>query len=172
MSAATTVSHVHFEPALGTERSNNPSLGIAENILKNGSACIAVQDGSMFPWFRSGDLVFVRRCGFEFVSAGDSILFEEHGKLKLHRVTRRIANHTAGAVGTLLLTKGDASNSHDALVCPDQFLARAIRIHRRNRHIDLESLGRKVIARIIARISAALPVVYRPLRAVKSMLFA
>ena len=172
MSAATTVSHVHFKPALGSDRSHRAVQDIPESVRKSGSACISVHDGSMFPWFRSGDSVFVRRCDFESVSAGDVILFEQGSELLLHRVIRRVSKSAAPGASPLLVTKGDAANSEDAPVAAKQFLGRAIRIHRRKRHIDLESLERKTASKMIARISAFMPLVYRPLRAMKTLLFA
>jgi signal peptidase I len=174
MSATSAVSHVHFEPSMEVPRGSRRAHTLSENIMKHGSACVSILDGSMFPWFRLGDLVFIRRCDFERVRAGDVVLFEHNGELLLHRAIRRIRNMGApGAeVGTLLVTKGDARDTEDTPVSAREFLGRAIRIHRRRRHIDLESLGRRFISRIIARIADAMPLVYRPLRAVKNMLFA
>lgn len=171
MSAASTVSHVHFEPALGSNRSHRPAQTILENVLKNGSASIAIHEGSMFPWFRSGDAVFIRRCDFESVSIGDVILFEQGSELLLHRVIRRIPMEVTRGAGALLVTKGDAANQEDSPVASKQFLGRAIRIHRRKHHIDLESLERRIVSKMVARVSALMPLAYRPLRAVK-MLFA
>jgi signal peptidase I len=174
MSAASAVSHVHFEPSVEVPRGNHPLHTISENILKHGSACVSILDGSMFPWFRSGDLVFIRRCDFERVRVGDVVLFEHDGELLLHRVIRRIRNAGAAAAdaGTLLVTKGDARDGEDAPVSAREFLGRAIRIHRRRRHIDLESLERQFVSRIIARIADAMPLAYRPFRAIKNLLFA
>ncbi len=174
MSATSAVSHVHFEPSMEVLRGNRPAKTISENIMEHGSACVSILDGSMFPWFRSGDLVFIRRCDFERVCAGDVVLFEHDGELLLHRVIRRIRNVGAAAadVATVLVTKGDARDGEDAPVSASEFLGRAIRIHRRRRHIDLESLERKFISRIIARIADAMPLVYRPLRAIKNLQFA
>ena len=172
MSAATTVSHVHFEPALGSDRSQRTTQNIPESVRKGGSVCISVHDGSMFPWFRSGDSVFVRRCDFKSVSPGDVVLFEQGSELLLHRVIRRVSKSAVAGAGPLLLTKGDAANSEDAPVASTQFLGRAIRIHRRKRHIDLESLERRIVSNMVARISLWMPLVYRPLRAVKTLLFA
>lgn len=174
MSATSAVSHVHFEPSMEVPRGSRPAHTLSENILKHGSACVSILDASMFPWFRSGDLVFIRRCDFERVRTGDVVLFEHDGELLLHRVIRRIRNAGAAAAdaGTLLVTKGDARDGEDVPFSESEFLGRAIRIHRRRRHIDLESLERRFISRIIARIADAMPLVYRPLRAAKNMLFA
>ena len=125
----------------------------------------------MFPWFRAGDLVFIRRCDFESVSVGDVILFEQGGELLIHRVIRRIPVVTASGSESFLVTKGDAAIVEDSPVAAKQFLGRAIRVHRRKRHIDLESLERKMIARILAHLSDFAPVAIWPLRALK-MLFA
>jgi signal peptidase I len=171
MSAASTVSQVHFEPTLGSNRSHRPAHTTLESVLKNGSVSIAIHEGSMFPWFRSGDAVFVRRCEFESVSVGDVILFERGSELLLHRVIRRVSKEVTLGAGALLVTKGDAANYEDSPIVAKQLLGRAIRIHRRKHHIDLESLERKITSKIIARVSAWMPLVYRPLRAVK-MLFA
>lgn len=140
--------------------------------MKHGSACISILGGGMFPWFRSGDLVFVRRCPFDAVSKGDVVLFECGGELLLHRVIRKLKTAASGEAGTLLVTKGDARDGEDAPVSPREFLGRAIRIHRRKRHIDLESFERRFVSRVIAAIAEAMPLVYRPLRAAKSILFA
>jgi signal peptidase I len=175
VSVATAVSPVHldhFESQRGLGRREHPAKLVSEKIRSHGSACVSVRDGSMFPWFRSGDLIFVRRCDFEGVSAGDVVLFEQDGELLLHRVIRRTSNEVAGGTKSPLVTKGDARNREDAPVSAKQFLGRAIRVHRGKRHIDLESIERRFLGRALARISGGLPVLYRPLRAVKALLLA
>lgn len=152
-------------------RGNRPAHTISETVRKHGSACISILSGGMFPWFRSGDLVFVRRCHFEAVSEGDVVLFEYGGELLLHRVIRKIKTAASGGAGTLLVTKGDARDGEDAPVSASEFLGRAIRIHRRKRHIDLESFERRFVSRLIAGIAEAMPLVYRPLRAARNILF-
>ena len=61
--------------------------------------CFRVFGASMFPWIRSGDLVFARRFGYEQASPGDVILFERNDRLFVHRVLRRAAD------GSSLITK-------------------------------------------------------------------
>lgn len=171
MSTAATVSHVQFEPSLGNDRGLRTPQTVPEIVRKNGSACISIHEGSMFPWFRAGDLVFIRHCNVESVSVGDVILFEQGSELLIHRVIRLIPVVAAPGSGSLLVTKGDAAIVEDSPVAAKQFLGRAIRIHRRKRHIDLESLERRMIARIIAHLSEFAPIAIWPLRVLK-MLFA
>jgi signal peptidase I len=118
----------------------------------------------MFPWIRSGDLVFARSYGYEQVSPGDVILFERDDRIFVHRTIRR-AKAEAG-----LITKGDALDRKDAPVSKSEFLGRVIRIHRNSRHIDIESLGWVLMGRILASISKASSFFYRPGRALKHLL--
>ena len=55
------------------EKESNP---IAAKLRADGSVCFRVLGASMFPWIRSGDLVFVRRFAYEQASRGDVVLFE------------------------------------------------------------------------------------------------
>jgi hypothetical protein len=112
----------------------------------------------MFPWLRSGDQVFVRRWNFEMLRPGDVILFERDEQFFVHRVLSRIS--AEGKVAT----KGDALDTLDAPVTREEFLGRATRIHRRKRHIDIESLGQVIAARFLARISTLSRFIYAPLR--------
>lgn len=112
----------------------------------------------MFPWIRPGDLVFVRRCEFSMVKPGDVILFEQGERYFVHRVLEKVS------AGSVLITKGDAQDGADAPALQEQFLGRAIRIHRGRRHIDLESPGLVMLGRFLARVSRLSPLVYRPLR--------
>ena len=150
---------------------------MAEKLRRNGSVCFRVVGASMFPWVRSGDLVFVRKCAFEQVSRGDVILFERDERLFVHRVLRdaKIAAGCGaaprGSLVAKLTTKGDALDREDAPVLRAEFLGRVIRVHRGSRHIDMESISRLLIGRFLAGISRASFVYYRPMRAVKHLLF-
>lgn len=137
---------------------------IAAKIRANGSVCFRVLGASMFPWIRSGDLVFARSFGYEQVSPGDVVLFEREERIFVHRTIRRARADAA------LITKGDALDSEDAPVSRSEFLGRVIRIHRDTRHIDIESLGWVLMGRILARISKASSLLYRPGRALKHLL--
>jgi signal peptidase I len=148
------------------------AAGIAEQIRTHGSVCIQVRGMSMFPWIRPGDLVFVRRSSCVAVKAGDVILFQRDGRYFLHRVLRRgkdsgVASGREAQAAPTLETKGDALDGPDQRVSEAQFLGRAVRIHRRRRHIDLHSLGQTLLGRFLSFVSPASFVLYRPLRSAK-----
>jgi signal peptidase I len=145
---------------------------ISAKIRASGSACFRVLGASMFPWIRSGDFVFVRRSALESASVGEVILYERNQRLFVHRVIRRLADESAGRGTSLLITKGDALDGKDTPVLEAEFLGRVTRIHRGQRHIDLESLGRIILGRSLAFVSPASFLVYRPLRILKQTLFA
>jgi len=142
---------------------------ISRKIRAQGSVCLRVLGGSMTPWIRSGDLVFIKRFDFERVSLGDVVLFERDGRFFAHRMIGRAQGIRAGEKVARLITKGDALDGLDAPVSQDEFLGRATRIHRGRRHIDLESFNRIVFGRIVARFSRISPLLYRPLRFAKHL---
>jgi signal peptidase I len=147
---------VACEPA--SPSSLNSAATIAEQIRTNGSVCLRVYGMSMFPWIRPGDLVFVRRCEFSTVRPGDVVLYERDERYFVHRVLEK------AHAGNALISKGDSLDGTDGPVLAEQFLGRAIRLHRRQRHIDLQSLAHVVLGRVLARLSPASPLLYRPLR--------
>jgi len=144
---------------------------ISRKVRSQGSVCLRVLGGSMTPWIRSGDLVFIKRYDFERVSAGDVILFERDGRFFVHRMIARAQSIRSGEKIARLITKGDALDGLDAPVSPEEFLGRATRIHRGHRHIDMESFNRIVLGRVVARFSRMSPLVYRPLRFAKHLFF-
>jgi hypothetical protein len=125
----------------------------------------------MFPWIRSGDLVFVRSFAYEQASRGDVVLFERGDRLFAHRVIRSAMAGSGGKERAALITKGDALDRADEPVTRSEFLGRVIRVHRGNRHIDMESMERVMIGRLIARFSRTSFALYRPARVVKHLLF-
>jgi signal peptidase I len=142
---------------------------ISRKMRSYGSVCLRVLGGSMTPWIRSGDLVFIKRYDFERVSAGDVILFEREGRFFVHRMIGREQTVQAREKVVRLITKGDALDGQDTPVSREEFLGRAIRVNRRHRHIDLESINRIVLGRIVARFSRMSPLLYRPLRFAKHL---
>jgi signal peptidase I len=173
MSASSAVSPARIEPKrLAVPPSAPRANYISEKVRKNGSACFRVLGQSMFPWIRSGDFVFVRRCAFDAASVGEVILYERDRRLFVHRVIRRVTNGSTGRSGSLLVTKGDALDGKDAPVSEAEFLGRITRIHRGRRHVDLEFLGRTLLGKFLALVSPASFLLYAPLRALKRFLFA
>ena len=143
---------------------------ISGKIRSQGSVCLRVLGGSMTPWIRSGDLVFIKRFEFERVSAGDVVLFERDGRFFVHRIIGRAQSIKAGERVPRWITKGDALDGLDAPVSPEEFLGRATRIHRGRNHVDLESFHRIFLGHILARFSRVSPLLYRPVRFAKHLL--
>lgn len=150
------------------EKDSNP---IAAKLRADGSVCFQVLDASMFPSIRPGDLVFARKFSYEQAWPGDVVLFERRGRLFVHRVIRGGVSRAGATQHRDLITKGDALDSEDEPVTRAEFLGRVIRVHRGNRHIDMESMGRVMIGRLIARVSRTSFALYRPVRVVKHLLF-
>ena len=150
------------------EKESNP---IAAKLRADGSVRFRVLGASMFPWIRSGDLVFVRSFAYEQASRGDVVLFEREERLFVHRVIRSVVGGAGGKERGELITKGDALDGEDKPVTRTEFLGRVIRVHRGNQHIDMESMGRVMMGCLIARFSRASFVLYRPARFVKHLLF-
>jgi hypothetical protein len=118
----------------------------------------------MFPWIRRGDLAFVRRFNFHNLSAGNVILVERGGRLRLTTVVTPFANHSPAGHGTFVVTQGSLSEAGGHEVSQDQFVGKVIRIHRRRRHIDLESASRLILGRLLARIVPLVELVFAPVR--------
>jgi len=142
---------------------------ISRKIRSQGSVCLRVLGGSMTPWIRSGDLVFVKRFDFERVSTGDVILFERADRFFVHRIIGRRRFMPGGKEQVRVITKGDALDGVDAPVSAEEFLGRATRIHRGHRHIDLESLTHILLGRVLAHFSRMSPLLYRPIRFAKHL---
>jgi signal peptidase I len=156
------ISPHHAAPSTGAQVHTNT---IGSKIRAQGSASVRILNGDMFPWMRSGDQVFVRRWNFELLRPGDVILFERDQEFFVHRV---LSVERDGAERRLI-TKGDALDSADAAVSAEQFVGRATRIHRGKRHIDIQSLGQRTAARVIARLSRFSRLWHAPLRNVRRL---
>ncbi len=81
------------------------------------------------------------------------MLFERAGRLFVHRVIRAAVAGAGRRERGALITKGDALDAKDEPVTRAEFLGRVIRVHRGNRHIDMGSMGRVMMGRLIARFS-------------------
>lgn len=143
---------------------------ISRKIRSQGSLCLRVLGGSMTPWIRSGDLVFIKRFDFVSLSVGQVILFERDGRFFVHRVIGRVQAASGGKDAPLRITKGDALDGNDAPISAAEFLGRATRIHRGHRHVDLESFSQLLLGRLLGRFSPMSRLIYRPLRFGKRLL--
>jgi signal peptidase I len=165
VSAASALSRfpIDQEPRRGSLNSSVPQ-SIADKVRIGGSAIIRVVASSMYPWMRPGDQAFIRRYDFSQVKAGDVILYERANRFFIHRVVRRINRPGLAGNVNLLVVKGDALDRPDAPLSAKEFLGRAIRIHRGNRHIDLESFSQTLLGKFLAKASGWTRFVYGPLR--------
>jgi len=146
MNALNAISPIRIDSSY---RGVKPEQTLAEKIRSGGSACFHVFDRSLFPWVRPGDQAFVRRYDFKSLAAGDVILTERDGRLALARVIKRFA--TRPDRGVSFIVKGDGmSESGARRMERGEFLGKVIRIHRRRKHIDLESLGYATLGRALA----------------------
>jgi signal peptidase I len=160
--AVSTAAPIPFEQCPAPE--TNGSMAIAEHVRSRGSVCLNVLGGSMFPWIRPRDLLFVRRWNFDSVAPGDVVLFEQQGRFFIHRVLRRVDTNPVGGRVSVLITKGDALDGEDPPVSAEQFLGRVIRIQRHRRHVDLRSRRQELLGRVLAWVSRGSPLLYVPLR--------
>lgn len=171
MNAASAVSRVPAEFPRNPEWHELHEPTISERIRNHGFATISVMDNRMFPWIRRGDLVFIRRIDFDAAKAGDSILFERGSRVVLRRVLRRAKEAEYGGAGALVV-KSYAHGRRQEFVASRRFLGRAIRIHRRRKHIDMESFERIALAKGLAGFSNLKRMFGRPLQSLKTLLFA
>ena len=157
MSAASALSRIGLEqPQRGPSGPASPE-SIADKVRIGGSATIRVVARSMQPWVRLGDQVFVRRYDFSQIVPGNIILYERANRLFIQRVIRRIHRPNLEGDASFLIVKGESN----APVSVKEFLGRAIRIHRGNRHIDLESFSQTVLGVLLARVSGWSRLVFR-----------
>ncbi len=161
MSAATAVSRIQVEHAQQSAPAATDRR-IAEQIRNQGSACIRIHSRDVIARLRPGDQVFVRKWEFTQVAVGDVIAYERGSRLYIQRVLRHTHLPTLNGRGSFFVTRDDANVN--VLVSAQEFLGRATRIHRRNRHIDLESMGQVLIGRIISIVSRWRRVAHGPLR--------
>ncbi len=141
-----------------------PEQTISEKVRTCGSTCFHVFDSNMFPWIRRGDLAFVRRFDFRNLSEGNVILVEREGRLRLTTVIAAVARRPAAGQSPFVITQGSFSEVDGPEVSEDQFVGKVIRIHRRRRHIDLESASRLFLGQLLARTAPLVELVLAPLR--------
>ena|SRR5579863_3010471 len=144
---------------------------ISQRIRSYGFSTILVNDNSLFPWIRRGDLVFIRRAEFEGVKAGDFILIERGSRVVLRRVLRRSVRPEQGNRVTRLLVRGEKRRLSLERVTGSQFLGRAVRIHRRRKHIDMHSFERATLSKALIGISILGNLWQQSLHAMKAILF-
>lgn len=170
MGAGTALAPVENHESTGRKFVSDPARAVIQKLRAGKAACVFVTGGSMWPAIRSGDIVFVKGAAISQVSAGQVAVFEREGRLFVHRILARIDATGQEGKGSFLLTKGDALGGTDLPVSSQEFLGRVVRLHRGDRHIDMESLFHRATGRIAALLSPASRIVYSPLHLLHSII--
>ncbi|MGH9863966.1 MAG: hypothetical protein ACRD4H_00975, partial [Candidatus Acidiferrales bacterium] len=94
----------------------------------------------MLPWFRPGDIIFLRKTDLREISRGDVIVFERNGRLCMHRVITLCASHNGKKSSAWFISKGDSVAEADEPVCAEEFRGRVEFLYRHGREIRLDSV--------------------------------
>ncbi|MHB8484180.1 MAG: S24 family peptidase [Candidatus Acidiferrales bacterium] len=133
----------------------NGAAVIAGVLNLKGRAFLKISGKSMLPWFRPGDIVFVRKTEISQISRGNVVLFENNGHLSMQRVIERISSRNGDASGAQFITKGDWRVLADAPISAEQLYGKVEFLYRNGNEIRLASGWRKVLGRFLAAISPA-----------------
>lgn len=135
--------------------SESGASAVSKLLRSKGRAFLNVSGKSMFPWFRPGDVVFVRRADFSRLSSGDVVVFERDGRLCMHRVLsfRISAGREPGPLS--VVTKGDAVAEADEPMYTQDFRGKVEFLYRNGREIRLGSAWRKLFGKCLAVVSPA-----------------
>jgi hypothetical protein len=142
---------------------------VRQAIRNSGSVCLRVCGGSMFPWIRPDDLLFIRATPFGLISRGDIVLYSRGDRLFVHRAIRRFRSRGAPAQDRLI-TKGDALPQADCPISRAEFLGRVVRIYRDRRHKDLEAPWHVAVSWLLSRFSFSSRISYPVAHAIKTFL--
>lgn len=127
----------------------NAELSVREALRTRGIVVLQVAGGSMGPWLRPGDLVVIRRCQAEELSAGRVVVFAREGHLVIHRILRRAIQSGE----CVLLTKGDAAPRPDAPVRSAELLGEVLSIEREHNSLDLSTPGQIFWGHLLSKLS-------------------
>lgn len=165
MSVTATISPIRNRLGSGPGEPADDAAAIVRRIRTRGLVCVRAYGASMYPWICSGDLLLVRRCGFDQVRRGNVILFERESRLIAHRVL------FARPGAAIIITKGDSLDEADASVSRTEFLGRITRVHHSGREVDMESPAQNLAGCFLAQVSPASFLFYRPLRLARRLFF-
>jgi len=133
----------------GGKRHNGDAFKVAAALERRGRVCLRVQGSSMLPWVRPGDVAVFRKVSAEEIRCGDILLFRRENRIFVHRKVERF---TWGG-RNFIVTKGDANSHADGIIVPSQILGRVERIYRGRRRIEFQSLEKRTLSMLIARVS-------------------
>lgn len=133
----------------------NGAAVVARALNLKGRTFLKISGKSMLPWFRSGDIVFVRKTEISQISRGNLVVFENNGHLVMHRVIEQISPPNGDASTTRFITKGDSCALADAPIGAEEICGRVEFLYRNGNEIRLASGWRKIFGRFLAAISPA-----------------
>ena len=134
---------------------NNGAAAVAVGLNSKGRAFFKISGKSMLPWFRPGNIVFVRKTQISQISRGNVVLFKNNGHFSMHRVIQRISSRNGNANGAQFITKGDWCVSPDAPIGAEQLCGKVEFLYRNGNEIRLASGWRKLFGKFLAVISPA-----------------
>jgi len=125
---------------------------VRDQLRRAGTFKLKARGGSMWPFLRDGDVVWLREAALGDLRIGDVICYADSGdRLFVHRLVDRD--------GDTLVTRGDMLTYVDR-VPAHAFLGRAIAFERNGRHVRLETTWQRRLSRTIVWLA---PVLVRPL---------
>ncbi|MCL5289123.1 MAG: signal peptidase I [Acidobacteria bacterium] len=139
---------------------------LADVLRSGGTVVLRVFGGSMWPWLRSGDALFVRREDATHIHLGEVVLFVREGRLFAHRVIRKSSRDGR----PVLITKGDALPRADAPLAESELLGRVVRVRRAGREFALDSPQRRALGRAAAFVTHSSRFWYPLARALRRVL--
>jgi signal peptidase I len=113
---------------------------------------LKARGGSMWPFLRDGDVVWVRETALGDLRIGDVVCYADAGdRLFLHRLV--------GREGDTLVTRGDTLTYVDRVEAP-AYIGRAVAFERRGRQVRLDTTWQRRLSRAIVRLA---PIFAKPL---------
>jgi len=131
------------------------ACAVANAIDSKGRAFLRVSGKSMLPWFRPGDIVFLRRAELRDLSRGDVVVFERDGRLYMQRVIALCDSPNSATNSPVCITKGDSVAEADEPICAQEFRGQIEFLYRNGREIKLDSGWKKLLGKCLATISPA-----------------
>ena len=132
----------------------NGASAVAKALNSKGCAFLRVSGKSMLPWFRPGDIVFLRRVDLKQISRGDVVVIERDGRLCMHRVITLSVSRDEGH-SAWFITKGDSVAEADEPTYARDFRGEIEFLYRNGREINLNSVWRRLFGKFLAVISPA-----------------
>lgn len=131
----------------------NGAAAVARALNLKGRAFLEVSGKSMLPWFRPGDIVFLRKTDLNQISRGNVVVLQKKGRLCMHRVVRLINSDNGDASSARFITKGDSHVFADTPIGAEELCGQVEFLYRNGNEIRLASGWRKLLGKFLAAIS-------------------